>query len=78
RFPVPATEVEPLVFAEADTDYMRLYARFVVPIRTTRTVRDEFTRSVHQRFAAEGIEVISTSVVQQAAEPWTPITPSNN
>lgn len=77
RFPVPATEVEPLVFAEADEDYMRLYARFVVPIRTTRTVRDEFTRSVHQRFATEGIEVVSTNVVQQAAEPWEPITATN-
>ncbi|MDX1448636.1 MAG: mechanosensitive ion channel [Acidimicrobiia bacterium] len=75
RFPVPATEVEPLVFAEADEDYMRLHARFVVPIRTTRTVRDAFTRSVHQRLAAEGIEVVSTNVVQQAAEPWEPITP---
>lgn len=78
RFPVPATEVEPLVFAEADEDYMRLYARFVVPIRTTRTVRDSFTRRVHERFAAEGIEVVSTSVVQQAAESWKPITPHNN
>ena len=78
RFPVPATEVEPLVFAEADEDYMRLYARFVVPIRTTRSVRDEFTRSVHQRLAAEGIEVVSTNVVQQAAEAWHPIAVHDN
>lgn len=73
RFPVPATEVEPLVFAEADEEYMRLHARFVVPIRTTRTVRDGITRRVHERLAAEGIEVVSTSVVQHAVEPWAPV-----
>lgn len=73
RFPVPATEVEPLVFAEADKEYMRLYARFVVPIRTTRSVRDGITRRVHERLAGEGIEVVSTHVVQQAVEPWVPV-----
>lgn len=73
RFPVPATEVEPLVFAEADEEYMRLFARFVVPIRTTRSVRDGITRRVHERLAAEGIEVVSTHVVQQAVEPWAPV-----
>ncbi|MEX2278871.1 MAG: mechanosensitive ion channel domain-containing protein, partial [Acidimicrobiia bacterium] len=78
RFPVPATEVEPLVFVEADEEYMRLAARFVVPIRSTRSVRNEITRRVYERLAAEGIEVVSTQVVQQAAEPWKPVNPSGD
>ncbi|MCB2171085.1 MAG: mechanosensitive ion channel family protein [Deltaproteobacteria bacterium] len=73
KFPVPAAEVEPLVFATADEDYVHLSARFVVPIRSVRAVRDEITRCVYERLDSEGIEVISPGVIQQAREHWTPV-----
>ena len=73
RFPVPATEVEPRVFASADEGYMRLAARFVVPIRTARSVKDEFARTVHRELEETGIEVVSTTVVQNAADDWRPV-----
>jgi small-conductance mechanosensitive channel len=76
RFPVPATEVEPRVFTWADEGYMRLAARFVVPIRTARSVKDEFARTVHRELEQAGIEVIATSVVQTAAQEWRPVRPA--
>lgn len=60
-YPVPRTEVEPRVFARATDDYMELAARFVVPVRTARSVKDELTRRVLERFAEAGIEVASTT-----------------
>lgn len=61
RYPVPITELEPRVFATPTDDYLRLSARFVVPVRTARTVKDKLSRQVLQRFADEGIEVASTT-----------------
>jgi small-conductance mechanosensitive channel len=61
RYPVPATELEPRVFATPTDDYLRLSARFVVPVRTARTVKDELARRVLSRFAAAGIEVASST-----------------
>lgn len=76
RFPVPPAEVEPRVFATADENYMRLAVRFVVPIRNARSVKDEVFRSIHSGLAAAGIEVISSSVVQNARQPWDPVAPT--
>lgn len=73
RFPVPDTEVEPKVFASADETYMRLAVRFVVPVRTARTVKDAITRRIHRRLADAGVEVVATQVVQQARTLWEPI-----
>jgi small-conductance mechanosensitive channel len=61
RYPVPATELEPRVFATLTDDYLRLSARFVVPVRTARTVKDELARRVLSRFAAADIEVASST-----------------
>jgi small-conductance mechanosensitive channel len=77
RFPVPAAEVEPRVFASADSDFMRLAVRFVVPIRSARTVKDDVTRRIHSSLERAGIEIIATSVVQNAADDWSPVTPSD-
>lgn len=76
RFPVPAAEVEPRVFASADEGYMRLALRFVVPIRSARSVKDDVIRRVHTSLADAGIEVVATAVVQQAASDWEPVSPS--
>jgi small-conductance mechanosensitive channel len=61
RYPVPVTELQPRVFTTATDDYMQLSARFVVPVRTARAVKDELTRRVVQRFADAGIEVASST-----------------
>ena len=76
RFPVPETEVEPRVFASADETYMRLAVRFVVPVRSARSVKDEITRRIHRRLEAAGVEVVATQVIQHAATVWHPIEPT--
>lgn len=43
RYPVPRAEVEPRVYAMATDNYLELSARFVVPVRTARTVKDGLT-----------------------------------
>lgn len=60
-YPVPRTEVEPRVFARATDDYLELSARFVVPVRTARSVKDDLTRRVMERLATSGIDVASTT-----------------
>jgi small-conductance mechanosensitive channel len=78
RFPVPAAEVIPRVFAAADEAYVRLAVRFVVPIRTARQVKDELTRASHRRLEQAGIEVVSPDVIQQAAGLWSPVEPAED
>ena len=62
RYPVPRVEVEPRVFARATDDHTELSARFVVPLRTTRSTKDAVTRRVVERTAAAGIHVASTTM----------------
>jgi small-conductance mechanosensitive channel len=62
RYPVPLTEVEPRVFVRATDNWMELSARFVVPVRTARSVKDRLTRKIRERFDAAGIEIASESV----------------
>lgn len=61
RYPVPRAEVEPRVYARATDDYLELSARFVVPVRTARTVKDELTRTVLERFRAADLEIASAT-----------------
>ena len=61
RYPVPRAEVEPRVYAMATDDYLELSARFVVPVRTARTVKDDLTRTVLRRFESAGITIASTT-----------------
>jgi small-conductance mechanosensitive channel len=61
RYPVPVAELEPRVFAAPTDNYLRLSARFIVPVRAARTVKDDLTRRVVERFAEDGIEVASTT-----------------
>lgn len=62
RYPVPATEVEPRVFLRATDNWMELSARFVVPVRTARSVKDEMTRRVQHRLEQAGIPVASQTL----------------
>lgn len=61
RYPVPRAEVEPRVFAGATDNYLELSARFVVPVRTARSTKDDLVRSVMVRLAEHGITVASTT-----------------
>ncbi len=59
RYPVPRAELEPRVFARATDNWMELSARFVVPVRTARSVKDAMTRRVWERLDAAGIQIAS-------------------
>ena len=61
RYPVGRTEVEPRVFVRATDDWVELAARFVVPVRAARAVKDEMTRRVLDRFAQQSIRVASAT-----------------
>ncbi|MGB9374611.1 MAG: hypothetical protein WCA82_10685 [Jiangellales bacterium] len=62
RHPVPATEVEPRVFLRATDNWMELSARFVVPVRTARSVKDELTRRVQEHLEDAGIPIASRTL----------------
>lgn len=59
RYPVPPTELEPRVFVRATDDWIELSARFLVPLRTARTVKSALTRRVVERLEEAGIDVAS-------------------
>ncbi len=62
RYPVPRTELEPRVFVRATDNWMELSARLIVPVRTARSVTDELTRRIRDRFDQAGVEVASETV----------------
>ncbi|MDQ4143247.1 MAG: mechanosensitive ion channel family protein [Actinomycetota bacterium] len=59
NYPIPRAEVEPRVFTRATDNWMELSARFVIPVRTARSVKDELTRRVIQRLRDSGIDIAS-------------------
>jgi small-conductance mechanosensitive channel len=61
RYPTPSQELEPRVYIRATDNYLELAGRFIVPVRTSRTVKDAVTRRVLERLAAAGIVVASTT-----------------
>jgi len=61
RYPVARADVEPRVFVRATDDWVELSARFVLPLRSARRVKDDATRRILDRFAAAGIRVASTT-----------------
>ena len=61
-YPVPATELAPRVFLRATDNWMELAARFIVPVRTARTAKDDLTRRISERFEAAGIEFASETM----------------
>jgi small-conductance mechanosensitive channel len=62
RYPVPLTEIEPRVFVRATDNWLELTARFVVPVRTARSVKDDMTRRVVDRLDEAGIELASQTL----------------
>jgi small-conductance mechanosensitive channel len=61
HYPLPSAEIQPRVFSRATDNYMELSARFVVPVRRARTVKDQLTRRVMERLRASGIPIASTT-----------------
>jgi small-conductance mechanosensitive channel len=61
RYPVGRADVEPRVFVRATDNWVELSARFVVPVRDARRVKDEMTRRVLHRFAQAGLSVASAT-----------------
>ncbi len=59
RYPVARTEVEPRVFVRATDNWNELSARFIVPVRSARLVKDRLTRRVLDRFGRAGIRIAS-------------------
>ncbi len=59
RYPIARADVEPRVFVRATDNWNELSARFIVPVRSARFVKDRLTRSVLDRFAAAGIRIAS-------------------
>lgn len=61
RYPVAEAEVDPRVFVRATPNWVELSARFVVPVRAARQVKDQVTRRVLDRFTESGIRVASVT-----------------
>lgn len=61
RYPVGRADVEPRVFVRATDNWVELSARFVVPVRDARRVKDEMTRRVLHRFEEAGLSVASAT-----------------
>lgn len=62
RYPMPRAELEPRVFVRATDNWMELAARFIVPVRTARSAKDELTRRIRERVERAGIEIASETV----------------
>jgi small-conductance mechanosensitive channel len=62
RYPVPRTEVEPQVYVRMTDSWIELVARFVLPVRTARTVKSELTRRLLVRLEQAGISTAFPTV----------------
>jgi small-conductance mechanosensitive channel len=62
RYPVPHSELEPRVYVRATDNYMELAARFVVPVRTSRTAVNDLTRRIRERLDEAGISIASSTM----------------
>jgi small-conductance mechanosensitive channel len=62
RYPVPRTEVAPRVFLRSTDNWMELSARFVVPVRTARSTKDDLTRRVMERLQEAEIPIASETI----------------
>ena len=61
RFPVPKQEIEPRVYVTLTDNWVELAARFVIPVRSARTIHDQMSRAIGERFAEAGIEIASST-----------------
>ncbi|MEV4713999.1 mechanosensitive ion channel family protein [Micromonospora sp. NPDC049374] len=79
RYPVAEAEVDPRVFIRATPNWIELSARFVVPVRAARQVKDQVTRRVLDRFSENGLRVASVTqdiTVHPPQPPGSPTQPA--
>jgi small-conductance mechanosensitive channel len=62
QFPMPPHEVHPKVYVTLTDNWVELAARFVIPVRQSRTIKDEMSRAIRDRFDEAGIQVASTTM----------------
>jgi small-conductance mechanosensitive channel len=62
RFPIPQHELDARVYVTLTDNWVELAARFVIPVRRSRTIHDELARAIRERFDAAGIEIASTTM----------------
>ncbi|WP_431878290.1 mechanosensitive ion channel domain-containing protein [Micromonospora marina] len=80
RYPVAEAEVDARVFVRATPNWVELSARFVVPVRAARQVKDQVTRRVLDRLAENGIRVASVTqdiTVHSSQPPRTATAPAD-
>jgi small-conductance mechanosensitive channel len=62
RFPMPAHELDPRVYVSLTDNWIELAARFVIPVRRSRTIHDELSRAIQRRFEESGIPIASSTL----------------
>jgi small-conductance mechanosensitive channel len=62
RFPIPKQDVDARVYVTLTDNWVELAARFVIPVRESRAIRDQLARSIRERFDEAGIEVASATM----------------
>lgn len=72
RYPIPAHEVDPKVYVTLTDNWVELAARFVIPVRKSRTIKDEMSRAIRDRFDEAGIVVASSTMDVTVYEPTPP------
>jgi small-conductance mechanosensitive channel len=78
RYPVPLPEIEPRVFVRATDNWMELSARFIVPVRTARSVKDGMVRTIRDRLDEAGIEIASETIEATVRGPETGTPPPSH
>ena len=51
-----------VVYVTLTDNWVELAARFVIPVREARTIKDQMARAIRERFDAEGLRIASTSM----------------
>jgi small-conductance mechanosensitive channel len=62
RFPMPQHELDPKVYVTLTDNWIELAARFVIPVRQSRTIHDRLARAIRDRFDEAGIEIASSTM----------------
>jgi small-conductance mechanosensitive channel len=62
RYPMPRHQVDPRVYLTLTDNWVELAARFVIPVRQSRTIRDEMSRAIRRRFDDAGIRIASETM----------------
>jgi small-conductance mechanosensitive channel len=60
-YPIPPADLEPRVFVRATDNWVELAARFVVPVRTARSAKDDISRHVIAELERHGVRIASVT-----------------